>query len=369
MYESLARKSNIFAYISISKMKRLIMIWFKCAILSLCLAILSNAGYAQDTLGIGPSAVLGIPDSAYVGETYTFTVDVENAGLTNFYGNFKIHVGFSSIDGDDIASTKYFTNDTILAGQSISRTIDVEYDPLQHAALRMGGGNTVVVWPISDGGGVTRDSLFRPFDFFQDSIGIDMTGNVYFPTQLDAFTYDSIVFQVQNKSNRAVTKDIEIWLWAQSLVNTSYSYTAVDPSSYLGTTLEPFQTKSVKIEQLFDTSFYKLGGNTVVVWPIAEGMKTSDSLIGTITINATGIGEVAKNEEVYLRPNVGDNSIMIIHSAAEEIEQVRILDSAGRLVYIDRNKDSFYLRDYDRGVYLIEVLSNKGRYTFKVLKN
>lgn len=206
----------------------------------------------------------------------------------------------------------------------------------------------------------------------QDTIGIYAFGPHWVPDTVFAQSQDSISVFVQNKGANQINVPITLKI----AILDSAILTIVD-SVILTVTLNPMDTIRITIlNHLFDTlpgGNYKLGGNTVVIWPSAVGVYTSDSLWDTIVVViGVGVDEFAWQgyESLLLYPNPTNGDVFIhFDGRKKDIELVRITDVKGRLVKEYERTTKLNLRKLKPGVYFIEVhLNNKLKKTFKVMR-
>jgi len=203
-----------------------------------------------------------------------------------------------------------------------------------------------------------------------DTIGIYPFGPHWIPDTVFAQSQDSISVLVQNKGTNPISGPLTLTI---AVVD---SFLTIIDSVVLAVTLNPSDTIRMTIyNHLFDTTSgnYKLGGNTVVIWPSAVGVYTSDSLWDTIVV----VIDVGTDEPVWkgyerllLYPNPTNGNIFIRFDGREkDIELVRITDVKGRLVEEHERAVKLNLRKLKPGVYFIEVhLNGKRKKTFKVMR-
>lgn len=120
---------------------------------------------------------------------------------------------------------------------------------------------------------------------------------------------------------------------------------------------------------------YKLGGNIVVVWPVAETKATLDSFRTNIYV-ISPLTEVAENKDLYsevlIAPNPFQNEINVkILNNNIDFDYVRIYTFEGKRVlssaYFSRKIN---VAPLPKGFYIIELITKKGeRLRYKLVKN
>lgn len=118
---------------------------------------------------------------------------------------------------------------------------------------------------------------------------------------------------------------------------------------------------------------YKLGGNIVVVWPIADFATTADSLSKNVYIkNPISVSETFLiNDDLLIYPNPVKNNLFIknIHRKTD-VKQVRIFDIHGKLVLKDHYSSPFNVELLGTGIYFLELeFIDHSKYQYKIIKN
>ena len=120
------------------------------------------------------------------------------------------------------------------------------------------------------------------------------------------------------------------------------------------------QKNTIYVEDSFkveDTYLKKGGKNIVVVWPV--GFLKTDSLKQKIKID-WGIGIRPKNNSVSwsLYPNPASDLLII--EINENIEQVRVLDMAGREIDVEVQGKIVSIEALPNGTYMLQIETKKG---------
>ena len=118
---------------------------------------------------------------------------------------------------------------------------------------------------------------------------------------------------------------------------------------------------------------YRIGGNIVVVWPIADGLLTLDTFTTIIYVTPTSTS-VNENKVLHnqfsIYPNPTQNFITIKNSSPNNtVKHVRIYAINGTLLYQYSNNLKIDISRLTNGSYLLEIeLENKKRLSYKLLK-
>ena len=118
---------------------------------------------------------------------------------------------------------------------------------------------------------------------------------------------------------------------------------------------------------------YKTGDNIVVVWPVASFGSTKDTLYKNVHIDdpisvnpITGL-----DEELLIYPNPFHDKIFIKNfNNRKTIEQVRIIDVNGKIIYDNKFSNTIKLDEINIGIYFLEIFfENKESKKFRLIKN
>lgn len=135
-------------------------------------------------------------------------------------------------------------------------------------------------------------------------------------------------------------------------------------------------TDSVSIflnDTVLQQNGFRIGGNIVVVWPIADGLLTLDTFTTIIYVipTTTSINEnKILHQQFNIYPNPAQNFVTIKNSSPNNtVKHVRIYTINGKFLYQYSNRlkiDTSYLPN---GSYLLEIeLENQKRLAYKLLK-
>ncbi len=185
-------------------------------------------------------------------------------------------------------------------------------------------------------------SLGPVFNFYPDTINLN-----------DSFTHTIIV---KNKS-------------AVSLTGTIYLVAAVDTSGFFINSIDTVGTVSVTNFGLNDTvgitytenytflNGYKIGGNIVVVWPIADFGSTADTLFKNIFINyPLSIVNAIESKLPLFYPNPSKDYLFFnLNHQESVIKRVRIVDVNGRLIYSEKYHSKIDVSHLSKGIYFLKL--------------
>lgn len=123
-----------------------------------------------------------------------------------------------------------------------------------------------------------------------------------------------------------------------------------------------------------DSSFFRPGGNVVVVWPYTSQLiQYTPKTFSTYVLNTfQGVDEPSLAETIRIYPNPA-SSIVHISNNYNTIERVRIFDLKGRIVFsehYDKEKNiRLALEGLPTGLYSVEVEGDKEKITKQLLIN
>ncbi len=115
---------------------------------------------------------------------------------------------------------------------------------------------------------------------------------------------------------------------------------------------------------------YKIGIDVIVVWPVAATANTVDSLVFNVwIIDPSGVNEIDMTPYIKLYPNPTSENLTIEPINNITVEEVKILDITGKLVFECTNQTTINVKELTPGIYSIDVqLSNKKHIKGKIIK-
>ena len=122
-----------------------------------------------------------------------------------------------------------------------------------------------------------------------------------------------------------------------------------------------------------DSSFFRPGGNVVVVWPYTSQLiQYTPKTFSTYVLNTfQGVDEPSLAETIRIYPNPA-SSIVHISNNYNTIERVRIFDLKGRVVfnkkYDQENLVELNIDSWPVGLYSIELFARDEKITKQLLK-
>lgn len=208
---------------------------------------------------------------------------------------------------------------------------------------------------------------FNPFLKAQSSLGIfDSTS--YIPT--NTYFHGSYTYFVTLKNYSLISFSGQ--LQVVFTVDTGNSVLTTIGTMTPTVTLAAGDTISVNTNITTDSSKFRSGINTVVIWPRATTIpfSTHDSLKTTIwVIGYSGIENYTEPKPLVF-PNPVQNRVFIQNKDQKLIiERVRIWDMTGILVYDEPFKGWIDINKFASGVYMLELVGNTGRCSrYKIIK-
>lgn len=122
---------------------------------------------------------------------------------------------------------------------------------------------------------------------------------------------------------------------------------------------------------VFTSQFFRPGNDIVVVWPYAiQSNAQMDTLITAMYfIPVNTVGEYVL-EPGNAWPNPFHNKIQIGLLEGEKLEQVRICDASGRIVFIQDNPDnSIDLSELREGIYFLQSQTSRRSFFVRLVKD
>lgn len=118
---------------------------------------------------------------------------------------------------------------------------------------------------------------------------------------------------------------------------------------------------------------FRIGGNIVVVWPVADGLLTLDTFNTTIYVIPllTSINEnKALLNQFTIYPNPTQSNIFIKNNLTEtKIKHVRIYGIRGELIFVSITTNNIDVSNLPKGTYFLKIELEKGEvFNYKVIK-
>jgi len=211
--------------------------------------------------------------------------------------------------------------------------------------------------------------IFTPLVFSQN-IGIDTTKQNLINLPDTIFINDNYAHTVNvtNYSNTPLTGNI----YLMGGIDSSGTFLSVDTLGTKPVTAFGLNdTLSFTYNEIYNfTNSYKLGGNIVVVWPVADFGTTNDTLSKPVFIRAAASINKLDKSAIYIYPNPFNDKITIKPTNKNSIKHVRIFDVNGKIIFNDAYSQTINLAKERKGLYFVEILfyDNK-RLHYKVIKH
>jgi hypothetical protein len=203
----------------------------------------------------------------------------------------------------------------------------------------------------------------------QISLGIDTSASAL-PNNL--YYNSSYIYKatVRNYSATTYIGPVQVFFKLDSMAS-GVLVTLASPIPTM--TIAPNDTASISVSINTDSTKFKSGINTVVIWPKNTTVPfiTHDSMTGTVTTTGSaGIRNYSGTKPVIVFPNPVQNRLFTTNKDPNFfIEQVRIFDVSGRVVYAEIFKGSIDTGKLENGIYTIEFLDKTGKASrYKVIK-
>ncbi len=153
-------------------------------------------------------------------------------------------------------------------------------------------------------------------------------------------------------------------------------YCYIQCNSYLRDTLtiqvQPFSTEIVTLQFRTDSVNPGVAASKFRVYQLGFQNNNDTFQLNANTVGATAIKELSKiTENVILFPNPANDNINLFKSN-ETIKQINIYDYAGGLVHnylFEMGNQNINISDLQKGLYMIEVSTEKNRYKKVFIKN
>jgi hypothetical protein len=216
-------------------------------------------------------------------------------------------------------------------------------------------------------GGISQQNSLRA----QDTLGFSQIGFAGMPDTVNNGNSTLVGAFLENRSLSTTFNDsVLISGYVDTSAQVPFSFPAYDTITIL-----PGDTQFVIMPIAFTdpslSGFFRIGSNTIVIWPIAlhSSFETGDSLTATVFILPTGLGpEPHNNEEVRCYP-VPSNGPLFIQSLSPTLRpaQAVVRDVNGRVVAESKTLAAgIDTEPWPPGVYFIEVTFDNG--TMRIYK-
>ncbi len=213
----------------------------------------------------------------------------------------------------------------------------------------------LIVLPFIGKSQLSIDSLVTSQNFTQDTVPLGTVVNFNVKVLYGSLTpYTGTIYLVAGVDSSAGITSIDTVgsLGVVNLINDSINI--------------PF-TDTVLLQ-----NGYRVGGDIIVIWPIAAGIVALDTF--TTNIFVTSLVGLYENKELFDKvsvfPNPLNNQLVIKKLSTDlMIEKVRIYTLTGEIIYHELYQQNIDVSNLTNGTYILELeLENKQRLKFKMIK-
>ncbi len=203
------------------------------------------------------------------------------------------------------------------------------------------------------------------------SLGVDTTGYVFNSTTTFNST-ESYKVNIINYGPQPYTGMVTVEYWVDTVGNGTLLTDTLFSDSFSVTSLSTFGVVSDSVTISISNNF-RSGINTVVIWPRMSSTPfiTHDSLkLQVLVVGWAGVPTKDLVIAQKLFPNPAKQELFIANTDLKfVIEQVRIFDATGKLIYGEKYKGRIDLVPFLPGIYFVEFVSVEGKTNrYKLIK-
>lgn len=204
------------------------------------------------------------------------------------------------------------------------------------------------------------------------SIGIDsMAQNLAsLPDTINLNSSFTHTVRVINRSSTPLNGSIHL----MAGVDTNSSGTIISIDTVGSTLVNSFglnDTVSITYSETYSSGFpknYKLGGNIVVVWPVATFATTEDSLFKDVfIINPTTIDDIS-SEQSIIYPNPTSNYLHFTFGEQNIFREIRIYDLRGKLILSKSYTPKIDIGNISSGAYILQLIGRNENKVYRFMK-
>ena len=180
-------------------------------------------------------------------------------------------------------------------------------------------------------------------------------------------------FWVVNQGVGAINDSLSISCETFDDLGSSIASMAI--GSYYNTTgsLSAGDSLFIVISEVVSYQSYVLGDNIIVIWPASIGGGTVDTSVTDVYILDSVpsiLNEELSCNNILLFPNPVYQDLLFLNSPCP-VSSIRIFDIFGRLKYLDLDVSldvaTISLGKLAKGLYSVEIISNRERYVYKII--
>lgn len=204
----------------------------------------------------------------------------------------------------------------------------------------------------------------------QINLGIRSFGSTPANDTVSAFSSDTFNIWLTNLGPGTFSNSVTI----TTAVRDSIAPAILDTVSNVSTsaTISPGDSILLPItsDYIISTQGYRYGINVIVIWPIATGATTVDSLEFTVFISdPNGIKELDAAAFLRSYPNPSSGYVYFENRDAIKIETITIYDISGRAVLNNSGQNTISIETLPPGFYNANIiLSDKTQHSIKIIR-
>lgn len=207
------------------------------------------------------------------------------------------------------------------------------------------------------------NNLFSQAHFtITDLIGLPTSGQ---DTAFSNSPYNNIIITIKNTGNQAFQGELDVFIMGSQQISDSLFVDSIG-----GTTLNINDSTDKFVNSYqFNSAHFIDGDNIVVVWPQARSMgvpvDTTTFHLYFVTIQSV---EEPDRKQLHISPNPGTDYIRLEMPDNNNLEQVRIFNTEGRLLYeSSHSQELIRIKDWPSGLYFIEVIGKNSAYSGRLI--
>lgn len=215
--------------------------------------------------------------------------------------------------------------------------------------------------------------LFNSIVQAQDTIGMAGYGPIGYKDTVQAGATDTFRVEVKNYGLSTFNDTITIVSAVRDIYNASILHIVSSQPTDKAIPIAPSDSIEIPLIPYYDISSgksYRAGINVIVIWPVAPGAITVDSLEYTVYVmSVNSVSELDLKELIKIFPNPTVDHFTIQNKSQIVIEEVRIYDTPGCLIEVIKNQSMINTKEWPAGIYMISVLLDNGQqHSLRIIK-
>lgn len=201
------------------------------------------------------------------------------------------------------------------------------------------------------------------------SLGIDSLSTAQYPDSSQYNSTSQILVNVLHKGGAPYSGTI----YLVCSVDSGNSFLIDTVGTSVVNSFSAGDTTTISFNETFNNlNGFKIGGNIVVIWPIAANASTLDSLNKTVyvyNLNSLDKDPYLKNL-ITVYPNPASDILHVdLNAVNNTVKQVRIYNLSGKVVSDYFNTKTIRLNNLAKGTYTVSItLSNKSVVNYQLIK-